>query len=359
MKHYIYLFICALLIISCGNEVEEHSVDFKIVNEGVYASGEVYPKDYFILRTDKTERVKEILVHEGSIVKKGDILAILGTVEENEEAKIIQSQIEMAKNNVLDNSTILKEFESKISLAKQKYEIDKINAEKYQELALSKAVSSKEANQMLITSKTSYTEYQNIKNQYKTKKRALLNALLDSKKELLQSKYLLRSYISGKVYSIEKKEGDIVMPEEPIMLIGTDKSFKLELLVDERDISRISKNQEVFFETDIYLGKQFNAKVFRVNPTLQKASRSFKVEAIIKDSTSYFYPQSSVEANIIVKKKEKRMLIPLDYLYEKDSVYIKKDDEVNKIRVTTGTRFKDWIEIKSGLSQGDKILKML
>ncbi len=359
MKNFIGLFICSLVFISCGNEVEEYSVDYKVTNEGVYASGEVYPKDYFILKTSKTERIKEILVQEGSFVKKGDILAILGTLEEDENTKIVQNQIEIAQNNVLDSSTILKEIKSRINLAKQKYEIDKINADKYQELALSKAVSQKEADQMLITSKTSYTEYQNMQDQYMTKKRELINALLDSKKELLQSKYLLRSYISGKVYSIEKKEGDIVMPEESIMLIGTDKSFKLELLVDERDISRISKKQTVFFETDIYLDKQFTAEVLRINPTLQKDSRSFKVEAIIKDTTSYFYPQSSVEANIVIKKKEKKIVIPFDYLSKEDSVFIQKDDEISKVKVKTGIRFDDWIEIKSGLNIGDKILKMI
>lgn len=350
------LVLAICLLTSCGNQEEIYIVEKRDFNESVYATGEIFPEEYFFLKSNTATRILEICVKEGDIVSKGDIIAILGTEENNKQAQIIQKQTSIAKENLLDNSPILKELSNQIRLAKDQLDIDKKNAEKYKELSLSNAVSQKEADQAEIQHRKSYSEYQNFQEKYRITKKELLNKVFDSEIQLLVSRQIIKSPIAGKIYATEKKSGESVNPDDVILLIGTKNAFKLDLLVDERDIQKIKTVQQVFFETDVYTDKHFSATISRISPLLQKSSRSFKVEAIITDSTS-FYPQSSVEANIIVSQHKQAILLPASYLQKGDSVLMRFDNENKKQKVILGSRTKEWIEIKSGLASGDIIIK--
>ena len=351
----LFIFLICLLS-SCGKQAETYTIEERVFNESVYASGEILPEEYFFLKSNKVNRILEVCVKEGDVVFKGDIIAILGTEEDSEYAQIVKRQASIAKENLLDNSPILNELSIQTKLAKEQLDMYKKNAEKYKELALNNTVSQKEAQQAEIQYRKSYAEYQNFHEKYRTTKQELLNRVFDSKKQLLESRQIIKSPIVGKVYATEKKSGESVNPDDVILLIGTRNTFKLDLLVDERDIQKIRKGQQVFFETDVYPNKPFSAIINRINPLLQKTSRSFKVEALITDTT-LFYPQSSVEANIIVSQNKQAILIPVNYLQKEDSVLIRFDNEDKKQKVITGSKTEDWIEIKSGLVSGNIIIK--
>jgi multidrug efflux pump subunit AcrA (membrane-fusion protein) len=142
------------------------------------------------------------------------------------------------------------------------------------------------------------------------------------------------------------------------MLIGSPDRYKLELLVDERDIGKIRPGQKVFFETDAFKGEQFEAVITGIDPVLQRKTRSFKVEASVAESSRSFYPQSSVEANIMIREKATALMIPSDYLLKGDSVLFQSvKGEVMKIKVSAGIWNDDCIEITGGLKAGDMILK--
>lgn len=350
------LVLAICLLTSCGDQAEVYIVEERGFNESVYATGEIFPEEYFFLKPNTANRILEVCVKEGDIVSKGDVIAILGTDEDNKQAQIVQKQTAIAKENLLDDSPKLNELSIQIKLAKKQLDIDKRNAEKYKELSLSNAVSQKEADQAEIQYRKSHTEYKNLQEKYRITKKELQYKVLDSEKQLSIYRQIIKSPIAGKIYVTEKRSGESVNLDDVILLIGTEKVFKLELLVDERDIQKIRKGQQVFFETDVYPDKHFPATISRINPLLQKASRSFKVEAIITDST-LFYPQSSVEANIIVSQKKRAILLPVSYLQEGDSVLMKFENENKKRKVILGSRTKEWVEIKSGLASGDIIIK--
>lgn len=356
MKKIEYIMLAVCLLTSCGDQAEIYIVEERDFNESVYATGEIFPEEYFFLKSNTATRVLEICVKEGDVVSKGDIIAMLGTEEDNKQAQIVQKQRSIAQGNLLDDSPILKELSNQIRLAKEQLDIEKRNAEKYKKLSLSNAVSQKEADQAEIQYRKSNVEYQNFQEKYRTTQKALLNKVLDSEKQLIESRQIIKSPVAGKVYATEKRSGESVNPDELILLIGAEKIFKLELLVDERDIQKIRKGQQVFFETDVYPDKYFSATISRINPLLQKYSRSFKVEAVITDSV-LFYPQSSVEANILISQNKQAILLPASYLQKGDSVLMRFDNENKKQKVILGSRTQEWVEVKSGLASGNIIIK--
>lgn len=344
------------LTISCGNLNEPYIVTEQTFNEAVYASGELFPEEYHIIKNGVPDRILEIPVAEGDIVTKGAVLVVLGTPAANDLLSVLESKVALAKENIEDNSAPLAALQQKIALAKQQYEHDLRNAYRYRELSLTGAASQKDTEQAVLAAEASLSAYSNLQQQYIEQKNELTDRLLDAEMQLAEARRTLQqqtltSRIAGKVYNINFKVGELAGADTPIMLVGSPDSYKLELLVDERDINKIGLGQKVFFETDTFAGEQFEAVIDKIDPVLQKETRNFKVEARVM-SVGNFYPLSSVEANIVVREKAAALMIPSDYLLRGDSVLIQSR---KKVKVATGIRTGNYIEITNGLAVGDII----
>ncbi len=352
----------ACIAASCSDTSETYIVTEQIFNEAVYASGELLPEEYHIIKSGFPDRILEIPVKEGDSVSKGMFLLEEEPPADDNRLSVLGNQVALAEENMRDNSATLTALQQKIALAKQQYEHDARNANRYKELLQTQAVSQKDAEQAALSAETSLSDYKGLQQQYIAQKNELANRLLDAERQLTearrtQEEKVLTSRIAGKVYNINFKTGEFVGTDVPIMLIGSPNMYKLELLVDERDINKIKLGQKVFFETDAFKGELFEAVVTKIDPVLQKETRNFKVEARVECARN-FYPQSSVEANIIIREKAIALMIPSDYLLKGDSVLFQSaKGEATKIRVSAGIRNDHFIEITNGLKAGDIIHK--
>ncbi|WP_343746704.1 HlyD family efflux transporter periplasmic adaptor subunit [Chitinophaga sp.] len=359
MKTLLSIAGMALLFAACKSKTASYTVQSRTLNEAVYASGEIMPEAYYFLKANSADLLLKVMVKEGDTVHQNEVLAVLGTPGQLEQVDILQRQVALAGSNAQEQSAALTELRSRIALAKTKQEQDALNADRYTELARSKAVSEKDAEQARVQAATSATEYKTLQDQYQTLQSDLSGKLLQARQQLTattQSREgkVLKSPVNGRVYKVYLKTGELAQLNAPIVMVGLPGQFKLELLVDERDISKIRTGQKVYFETDVYKGKQFEATVNKIIPLLQKESRSFQVEAAVQD-TALFYPQSSVEANILIRERINALVIPSDYLMKGDSVYLQQGKELHKTAIVTGIRNGDWVEVKSGLKAGDVI----
>ncbi|HWV72775.1 MAG TPA: efflux RND transporter periplasmic adaptor subunit [Pseudosphingobacterium sp.] len=360
-KYLIAPLLFVLLIVSCKDKVETFQVKEQLINEAVYASGQIMPATYYFLKPAITDRLLQLAVHEGEEVRKGQILAILGTPSAHNQLTILRKQVSLAQENVSKKSPSLNELKNRIRFLKEKYRHDSLNATRYKELANIKAVSQKDADQASIEAQNSLTEYESFLQQYKTQKNELNDRVLIAKEQLAQfsqqrERNVLNSPITGIVYHINADEGELVQASEAIMMVGSQRAFKLELLLDERDISKIKVGQKVLFETDAYEGRQFKALVSKIDPVSQKETRSFRVEATVA-TTERFFPQSTIEANILIREQSKALTIPIDYLIGSDSVKLQNGENIQKIKIVPGYRNGNIQEVKSGLHTGDILIK--
>ncbi|MBO9617233.1 MAG: HlyD family efflux transporter periplasmic adaptor subunit [Dyadobacter sp.] len=345
---------------SCKKEPASFKVTTKAVNEAVYASGEIMPVQYEVIKATSNEHILKILVAQGEEVQKGQVLAVLGQPSQNAQLDILGKQLRLARQNASDSSARGRELRQRAALAREQYDHDLAESQKYQELALEKAVPAQEAGNRAMKAQTSLTEYKNLQYEYEALLADQREKVLSVGRQLAELRQhretnVLTSSIGGKVFSIYHTEGSTAEAGDPILLTGTDGRFKLELLVDERDIARVKLGQSVFFETDAFEGKQFNATVSKIVPVVQKENRSFKVEATVTDTGSFF-PQSSVEANILIRRQGNALVIPSTFLQPGDSVWSAgANDKVVKRKLNVGVRSGQWTEIKGGLKAGDLV----
>lgn len=358
----ILFFFLTLTLFSCGNRAEEHTVTEKALREAVYASGKILPMDYEYIASTTTERILRIPVDEGDSVTTGQVLAILGPSNEDEQLNILSGRLTIARENASDHSAAIVELEERIALARQRHRQDSIDAHRYAELAETQAVPRRQSEEAGIRAESSRTEYRGLLQQLRSLRNELKNQLLMAEKEFAQYRghrenRVLTSRSDGRVFSIHAKEGETASAGSRIMLVGSPDRFRLELLVDERDIAKIEPGQQVIFETDTYAGNQFQGKIWHIRPVLQQENRSFEVDVEVLD-TRVFYPQASVEANIVIRDNSRALAIPIGFLLPDDNVWKKSVEGKDiKVAVETGIRDGQFVEIRNGLEPGDVVLK--
>lgn len=361
MRIFIFA-LCAICLSSCTGGLSPHIVQEELLNEAVYASGEILPDPYMFLQSPSHGVINSICVKDGSSVQQGDILLSLGSSENIRQIDIVTQQLEIARKSLNDDSPILSDLAQKTALAKEKYNADTKNAERYATLLKSQAVSSKEAEHYILLAESSRVEYERLKKSHASRLNELTSNLLDAERQLSQAVQaredkVLRSKIAGKVFSIWRKEGETVNPGENIMLIGDENKFRLNLMIDERDMDKVKIGHKVHFETDGYPGRIFTGTIYYIDPVIQPELRSFKAEASIDDDC-LFFPQSTIEANIIIREKAKSLLIPLEFLMAGDSVWRKSaEGKIISQKVVTGIKTVGSVEISEGLNSGDVIYK--
>ena len=346
-----------LFLFACKDKVEKIKPTEESISESIYASGIAKSKNQYQAFAIVNGIIENIFVTEGDSVKKGDpILSI-----SNETQKLNKENAELAAQfaDVNANQGKLNEVKQLIELSRNKMKNDSALYFRQKNLWKDQIGTKVELENRELA-------YQNSKNAYYSSivrhddlKRQLDFNSQQSKKNLLISSKLegdftLRSEIDGIVYSLPKSKGEIVGLQTPLAVIGDARNFILEMQVDEFDILKVKKGLPVLITLDSYKGRVFEAKVTKIDPLMNERSKTFMVEAEFLQKPEVLYPNITFEANIILQTKEKAILVPRNYLIG-DSIIVKANGD--KVPVKTGLKDYQKIEILSGISANDEIIK--
>ena len=351
------LFISALSLFSCKSKEEKIKPTIESISESIYASGTLKSKDQYQAFATVNGIIENIFVTEGQAVKKGDpILSIY-----NEAQKLNKQNAELAEqfSDLNANQGKLNDAKALIDLAKNKMKNDSALYARQSSLWQQQIGTKTELEQRELAFENSRNAYQSAIIKYDDLKRQLNFTSEQSKKNLLisgriEKDYTVRSEMDGIVYSLPKSKGEVVGIQTPLAVIGASQKFVLEMQVDEYDILKIKAGLPVLVTMDSYKGKVFDATVTKVNPLMDERSKTFLVEAEFTNPPATLYPNISFEANIVIRTKEKALLLPRNYLLN-DSVVFKSGGE--KVVVKTGLRDYQKIEILSGISANDELVK--
>lgn len=348
----------AVFLVSCSDRREAYEVTYREIHEAVYASGILMPEDYRFVRSTRANQIWQIAVEEGEEVKAGDLLLVLGSEGEREQRSLLRQQISLLQEQQVASSSRIRELQRQLEHAKQVYEKDSVEADDLAVLAKEGAVSRQIANEAAIKASSSLTQKRRLEEQLGILRDELKDKELGLRQQLAgvtQSGDAdeIRSPFDGKVHAVLHKASETVPAMRNLVLIGHPTDFMLELLLDERDVQRVKAGQKVYFETDVAEGEIFEAELLKVNPMMERESRSFLVEAKVVGNHSLF-PNASVEANILIRSEPKALVIPVDFLLEGDSVMSESGE---RSKVTTGIRTRDYVQITNGLDEGDIIIK--
>ncbi len=166
----------------------------------------------------------------------------------------------------------------------------------------------------------------------------------------------------GVVLSSSYKEGQYASPGiNDISIISSD--FVIRADINEIDVINLEIGQDVDIRLDAYYETNFKGKIIKISqiPTNIGGVVSFEflVKPEIKNAPKLLYGLSA-SLDIITSGVENVLYVPIQSVFEEDGKtyvdVVAGDGNIEKREIYTGTFNYDFIEIKSGLSEGDNIL---
>jgi HlyD family secretion protein len=360
MKKKLYL-LTIVLLIGCTRNDDAVKPVVKPLVEAVYASGFVVSKDEYEITAQVEGYVAEKLVSDGDVILKNEPLYIISSDQQSARNRIARETYDLAATNYRDNSPVLQELRSALDASETKMKFDSSNLVRYQNLLSNNATSKMEHDRIKLLYENSLSEYQLQKSRYEKVKSQLYLDLQNAKNNLAISadergRYVVRSEVEGMVFSTTKEKGELIRRGEVVAVAGKKDAYYLQLNVDELDIQRLKIGQEVLVKIDAYPGRIFKASISKIYPMVDRRQQAVRADAELKEKLPSWFSGLALEANIIIRQKNKALVIQKSALLPGDSVLIQRNDEVIKVKVAKGVQTLDEVEIIEGLDSTDFIV---
>ena len=199
--------------------------------------------------------------------------------------------------------------------------------------------------------------------------------------------YTIKSPIAGKVISKNYKVGDKVgsggdNKATTMAVIYDMSSYTFKMSVDEKDITKVQSGQKVRIKSDAFPDKEYSGTVTNVSleSTSQNGVSTYPVTVTL-DETYDLLPGMNVDGYITLESAKDALTIPSNALMRGNKVYVRdnsaseakagsKSDEskaanssgdglipagFKEVTVTTGVINSDFVQITSGLNEGDEV----
>lgn len=365
MKKYLIYIIALLAIVGISHKLLNRSTGGTVyktqkiengdIMESITASGTINPLSTVSVGSQASGRIAEIYVDYNSVVKKGQLLALIdqenakATVQQREAAlEIAKAQVAVEENNIKYYKKALNRI-SKLNASKYSTEKDLEAAERdydnsVAQLALEQA-QVKQAQASLDSAKTelSYTEI-----------KAPVDGIVISKAvEVGQT--VAASFETPEIFSVAE---DLT-------------KMQIEASVVEADIAKVKEGQKVRFTVDSYADDYFYGVVTQVRNEATTTSNvvTYTVVIGIDNTEMKLKPGMTANVEIITAEEKDVMLVPNQALrfyiddsdnakrYKDRGVWIMKNGKPERVTVKIGVSDDDNTQIlESSLKIGDAVI---
>ncbi len=316
-------------------------------SSSVLATGAVNPQIGAEVRVGAriSGKVEHLYANIGDFVKKGQVVAELEKADLEAAAARVKAEVKVSEMKIVD-------AESRLKLAELEYQ----------------------RQQNLI--REDFTSQQSVDKALKEKESGiaglhLANRQLEAARAALKEAQVKLSYstitapISGIIASVATQEGETVAAglNAPTFVIIIDlQRLQVDAYVDEVDIGKIQKGQECTFTVDAFPAREFNGKVVAIYPKAVIQENVVNYDVVIEISDPYdglLRPEMTASVTISLAKREQVLAIPAKAVKRdrgRNIVYIVSETGSEPHEVKVGWRDGQWIEVATGLKEGQVIL---
>lgn len=351
------ILLTLFFLTSCRKDEETVAPVKGSITESVYASGKILAENQYVVYPVVSGLLVQVLRSPGDSVAEGDTLFVVDNVTSNLNSANAHALLDLNEKLGRSGSSRLEEMEIAVNTAKEKYLFDSTQCARQTRLWQKEIGSRLELEQKELAFQVSKEQWQaaaarldQTKLQLATEiRRSEINYAISTKGS---SDFVIRSKTDGIIYDVYYERNELVTPQTALAVVGNPATFHLELQVDEYDIAKIHGGQQVLITMDIHKGEIFEGVITSVSPIMNERTGSFKVEADFVVPPDALFPNSTVEANIVLQRKESALIIPRRFVEDEKFVYISEND---RIEIVTGLKNYDQVEVLSGLEADQKI----
>lgn len=337
----------------------------RTVERTVEVVGDLRGWETVTLGTRKEGRVRKVFHDMGDRVKPGEPIVEMDT--EDADLAIRQAdrrlQVELAKLG-------LKE------LPKGEYDVTSVPSVVQAKVALEKSKRNLDRERSLIQRNAgTMQDFQNAESDERSAEAALANAVLTAQSTLANAQALRVTLDLTKrdrtemnifapvpsrrpegitedlTYAVSKRsvsEGQILKAGDTIAELVLDQPLRIWVSVPERYSAEVKLSQPVCLSVSSHPGKSFEGKVWRINPTVDPISRTFRVEALIPNKSGLLRPGGFAKASIRTNQNAEATVVPVEAVVKYAGVtklFVIEGDKSRAISVEEGLGGNGWVEV--------------
>jgi HlyD family secretion protein len=392
-----------------GIKVTTEKVTKRTIVETVNASGKIYPEVEVKISPDISGQITELNVEEGDSVKKGTVLAKI-------YADIYALQRDQAASQVNQSQATVANSQASLDAQKANLESAQSNYDRNKKLYDDKVISKAELEQYETTLRSAQANYnaaqQNIRG-LQAGVNATQTGLSKANKDLGRTTIL--APMDGVISSLQVKKGESVAGNSfnvgtEMMTVADMSVLEVRVDVGENDIVKVNIGDYADVEVDAYNNRKFKGIVTKIASSTKGASQASTNDVtnyevrIRLDKDSYkdlgskafpFRPGMNASADIKTKRHDGALTVPITAVNarvkgsnqsmedkKKQDEEKKKDDnadmdtkstsyddemeevvfvmqadsKIKKVLVKSGIQDINYIEILSGLKEGDEVV---
>jgi membrane fusion protein, multidrug efflux system len=329
----------------------------------VVALGSLQAKQEVLLSAKISGRLKLIEVDIGSAVKIGDVMVRIEPRDyelqiQQAEAALAQTRARLGLPLQGSDDAIEPEKVSSVKEARAVYEEASQNRERARNLDEAKLIPKSELDAAEAAYNVAYNRYQAALDEARTRQAALAErrAELEIARQKLADS-AIRAPFDGVVQTRFVNTGAYLKEGDPVVALVQVDPLRLRLEVPEPQAARIRNGQEVRFSLTGEV-KQRKTTITRISPALDKESRMLGIEAdVANDGT--LHPGAFAQAYIVVEGEAETLVVPpnaIRVFAGLQKVFVLDKHKVTEKEITTGARGSDWVEVLSGVKEGDQLV---
>jgi RND family efflux transporter MFP subunit len=330
----------------------------------VTATGTLAADEQVILGTKVVGRLAEISVDLGSLVQKGQPIARIDTKDyqyrlDQAVAALKQARVRLGLPADGDDDRVDATQTAVVRQAKALLDQAQLNRDRMARLSDQQFVARAELDAAVSALQVAEGRYQDALEEVQNRQGMLLQRR--SEVELVRQQLadtVIASPIDGAVVERQASVGEYLAAGAPVVTLVRLHPLRLRLSVPERDALSVRRGQPVRIGVDgdpaTYPGT-----VARLSPAIAEQNRTLLIEAEVPNTEGRLRPGSFAKAEVVVQADERIVTVPQTALVTfagVEKVLTVKDGKSEELRVTTGRRLGDRVEIVSGVNAGQPVV---
>ena len=322
-------------------EYQELSAQMGSVVRSTVVTGKIQPRDEVNVKPQISGIVAEVYKQAGQMVQENEVIAKLKVIPDMNQLSSAQSRVRLAELN-------LKQAQTDYNREKELWDKQLVSADEYEKV-LQKLNQAKEEHAIA-----------------KENLEIVRDGVSSSNKS--GSTTLIRSTISGLILDVPVKVGNSVINSNTfndgttIATVANMDDLIFDGNIDETEVGRLSLGLPVRITVGALQDLSFDAALEYISPkaTENNGTNLFEIKASVKVPSGVTIRSGySANAEIVLDKVENVLTLPesaIQYEGENPFVYVPQaDGSYERKPVVTGLSDGVTIEIKEGLSAGDKV----
>jgi RND family efflux transporter MFP subunit len=345
-------------------EVKVAPATERTIARTVTATGTLAADDQVVLGTKVAGRLAEITVDLGTRVKKGQVIGRLDQSDfkfrvEQAEASLQQARVRLGLSPTGSDERVDPEQTAIVRQARAMMDDARLTRDRSVKLAQQELIARAQLDSAEAALQVSEGRYQDALEEVRNRQGVIAQrrSELDLARQQLTDTVIL-SPLDGVVSVKQASVGEYLAAGTPIATMVRVHPLRLRVPVPEREGAGVRAGYAVTLTVEgdptVYRGR-----VVRLSPIVQEQNRTLMVEAEVPNERGFLRPGSFARVDIMTEVSQPVVTVPAGAIIVfagVEKVLLVRQGKTAEVRVTTGRRLGEDVEILDGLKRGDPVV---